>query len=46
MTCAAYFLTYRLEFSEVFKFLLCLQFLKSKLLLDRVEYSHNKLNTV
>jgi hypothetical protein len=41
MTYAAYVSTYRLEFSEVIKLLLCLQFLKSKLFLDRVKIQLN-----
>ena len=42
MTYAANVSTYLLEFSEVIK-LLCLQFLKSKLLLDTVGYSYNTI---
>jgi hypothetical protein len=51
MTYAAYVSSYQLEFSEVIQ-LFCLQLLKSKLLIDKVEYSYNtiqhslKLNTV
>jgi hypothetical protein len=33
--------TFPWEFSEVIKLLLCLQFFKSKLLLDTVEHSYN-----
>jgi len=52
VTYAANVSTYLFEFSEVIKLLLCLESLKSKLLLDTVEYSYNtiqyglKLNTV
>jgi len=39
MTYAVYVSTYLLEFAQVIKLLLCLQFLKSKLQLNTVIYS-------